>query len=148
MRQTLLPILLMLTLAVSAQEQKKFSPQQFQADLEQYITKEAQLTSEEAARFFPVFREMQEKQRAQSKLLMNPRKERPSDEAAYRKAIEQRDVAELEQKKIQQQYHQRFFRLLSAKKVYDVLHAEDRFLRQAFRNWGKGHNGERPHRSQ
>ena len=52
-------------MSASAQENKKpkFSPQKFQADLENFIKQEAKLTNHEADAFFPVFREMGHKQR-------------------------------------------------------------------------------------
>lgn len=40
-----------------------FDPKRFEADLEQYITINAGLTPSEAARFFPVYREMMKRQR-------------------------------------------------------------------------------------
>ena len=123
-----------------AQENRKFSPEKFQAEMEQFITKEANLTPEEAAKFFPLFREMQQKQRA---IFEKVRKEgftKPVDDAACRKLVERRDANELEQKKIQQLYHQKFFSVISPSKVFDVLIAEERFHRRAFRNWGQGNN--------
>lgn len=123
-----------------AQENRKFSPEKFQAEMEQFITKEANLTPEEAAKFFPLFREMQQKQRA---IFEKVRKEgfvKPVDDASCRKLVERRDANELEQKKIQQLYHQKFFTVISPSKVFDVLIAEERFHRRAFRNWGQGNN--------
>ena len=38
-----------------------FDPKRFEADLEQYITTHAALTPREAARFFPVYRQMMRK---------------------------------------------------------------------------------------
>jgi hypothetical protein len=108
--------------------------------MEQFITKEANLTPEEAAKFFPLFREMQQKQRA---IFEKVRKEgfvKPVDDASCRKLVERRDANELEQKKIQQLYHQKFFTVISPSKVFDVLIAEERFHRRAFRNWGQGNN--------
>ena len=43
---------------------KKFNPEEYQRKLEAHITKFAGLTIQEAQRFFPLFREMQQKQRA------------------------------------------------------------------------------------
>ena len=123
-----------------AQETRKFSPEKFQAEMEQFITKEANLTPEEAAKFFPLFREMQQKQRA---IFEKVRKEgfvKPVDDASCRKLVERRDANELEQKRIQQLYHQKFFSVISPSKVFDVLIAEERFHRRAFRNWGQGNN--------
>lgn len=40
-------LMFVVALGASAEEQQKFSPEKFQADLEQYITTEAGLTNEE-----------------------------------------------------------------------------------------------------
>ena len=49
-------LMMMFVLGVNAEEQQKFSPEKFQADLEQYITNESGFTTEEAAKFFPIYR--------------------------------------------------------------------------------------------
>ena len=124
-------------LAASAQEQpQKFSPEKFQAELEQFITNDACLTPQEATKFFPLYREMQKKQRSVYNQMRASGKIKPADEAECRKAIQKRDELELELKNIQQSYHNRFFTVLPASKVFDVIKAEDRFHRKTFRNWG------------
>jgi hypothetical protein len=124
--------------AVSADNpQRKFSPEKFQAELEQYITSEASLSPQEAAAFFPLYREMQKKQRC----IFNQKRKlgtvKPVDEQECMRAIQKRDQLELELKSIQQTYHNKFFGVLPASKVFDVIKAEDRFYRKSFRNWGK-----------
>ena len=146
MKKILISMMLLLSgVMTQAQEARKFSPEKFQAEMEQFITKEAGLTAEEAAKFFPLFREMQQKQRA---IFEKVRKEgftKPVDDATCRKLVERRDACELEQKKIQQLYHQKFFSVISPSNVFDVLIAEDRFHRRAFRNWGQGNRQNREH---
>ena len=141
MKKILISMMLLLSgVMTQAQEARKFSPEKFQAEMEQFITKEAGLTAEEAAKFFPLYREMLQKQRA---IFEKVRKEgftKPVDDATCRKLVERRDACELEQKKIQQTYHQKFFSVISPSKVFDVLIAEERFHRRAFRNWGQGNN--------
>lgn len=141
---------MLLTLAVSAQGQgfdqgfgrgqgqgQRFSPEQFQAQLEEFITKEASLTLQEATAFFPVYREMQEKQRAVFIRQRNLSRVKPSDEQGCLKVIKERDETDLELKRIQQTYHLRFLEVLPASRVYDILQAEDRFHRSMMRNWGR-----------
>ena len=65
---------------------------------------------------------------------------KPADEAECKKVVQKRDIYELELKTIQQTYHNKFFTVLPASKVYDVIIAEDRFHRRAFRNWSRNHN--------
>ena len=147
MKKVLISMLFLLggVTVTQAQEPMKFSPEKFQAEMEQFITKEAGLTAEEAAKFFPLFREMQQKQRAIYGKMRKEGMVKPSDDAACRRLVEKRDACELEQKKIQQTYHQKFFSVISPSKVFDVLIAEERFHRRAFRNWGQGNRQNREH---
>ena len=108
-----------LSVSAFADEPQKFSPEKFQADMEQFITQEACLTPEEAAKFFPLLREMHKKQRAIQMQIKKECKIKP------------------ELKNIQQTYHNKFFCVLPASKVYDVIKAEDRFHRRAFKNWSQ-----------
>lgn len=130
-------VLLLSVISVSAHEPQKFSPEKFQADLEQFITKEASLTSEEATKFFPLYREMQQKQRAVWNQMKNLGRNKPADEASCKQAVQKRDELELEQRRIIQTYHNKFFKVLPASKVYDVIIAENRFHRFAIRNMGQ-----------
>lgn len=139
-------IAFLLALSVSATEpQQKFSPEKFQAELEQFITEQACLTPQEATKFFPLYREMQKKQRAIFNQMRTEGKIKPADEAACKKAIQRRDELELELKSIAQTYHNKFFCVLPASKVFDVIMAEDRFHRRALKNWG---NNRAPHNNQ
>ncbi len=126
----------------ATEPQKKFSPEKYQADMEQFITREASLSPQEAAAFFPLLREMLKKQRSLYNQMKAEGKIKPADEESCRKLIQKRDQMELELKSIQQVYHNKFLNVLSASKVYDVIKAQDRFHRRMFKNWGR--NGNRP----
>ena len=136
---TILFLVLILSLSANAQGPGRrggggmFNPEQFQAELEQYITREACLTPAEAAAFFPVYRELGNKQRAIFNKSANHRYVKPIGEEACREAIIQRDENDLQLKKLQQEYHLKFLSILPATKVFDVLMAEDRFHRDSFR---------------
>lgn len=135
-----------MAMAVIAQvpDNKKFSPEAFDAELQMYITKEASLTQQEAAKFFPIYKEMQQKQRALFGKQRQIGKDKPSDEMGCENAIRKRDEIDFELKRIQKSYHDKMLKVISASKLYDVIKAEDNFHRQAFRNWGHrpktGHN--------
>lgn len=140
-RLTILLFYGLMALSLSAQQNHqmpKFSPEKFQADLEQFITKSACLTPQEAAKFFPVYREMQKKQRVVYDRQRNVNKVKPAGEKEIAKSIRQRDEDDLELKRIQQVYHNKMLSVISASKLYDVIQAEDRFHRMMFRNWGAG----------
>ena len=134
-------LMLMVVLGASAEEQQKFSPEKFQADLEHYITTEAGLTNEEAAKFFPLYREMQQKQRVVYNK-MHELFKLPHDEASCKRAVQRRDQLEIELKQIAQTYHNKFLRVLPASKVIGTIIAEDKFHRRAFRKFGQQRNRE------
>ena len=134
-------LMFVVALGASAEEQQKFSPEKFQADLEQYITTEAGLTNEEAAKFFPLYREMQHKQRVVYNK-MHELFKLPHDEASCKRAVQRRDQLEIELKQIAQTYHNKFLRVLPASKVIGTIIAEDKFHRRAFRKFGQQRNRE------
>lgn len=140
-RLTCLLILVMgLILSVNAQkpmkqQNQRFSPEQFDAELQHFITQQAGLTHQEAAKFFPVYKEMQKKQRAIFERQRQQARMKPGDEKGCQKAIQERDKTEVELKRIQQIYHNKFLDILPASKVYDIIQAEDRFHRHKLRQW-------------
>lgn len=120
------------------QGEQQFSPEKFEAQMQEFITKEAKLTPEDAAKFFPLYKEMQDKQRklfARQRELANVK---PSDEQGCLNVIKESDEIDLELKRIQQNYHKRFISMLSASKLYDIMQAEQRFYRHMMRDWGRG----------
>jgi hypothetical protein len=124
---------------------QRFSPKEFMKDMENFISQEAGLTPMEAASFFPVFEEMCAKQRAVFDRVRQIGRNKPADENGCLKAIQLRDKLDLEQKKIEQYYHNKFLKVLSASKVYDVIKAEDKYHRHMFKrmaqmNWCMPHH--------
>ena len=120
----------------------RFDPARFEADLEQFITTAAGLTPNEASAFFPLYREMQKKQRSIYDQLRRYRHVDFNDDKACEKAISERDKLDVQIKELQQTYHNKFMKVLPARKVFLVIMAEDNFHRQAFkraakRDWGK-----------
>lgn len=127
--------------AVKADEPQKFSPEKFLADMEQFITQEAKLTSDEASKFFPLLREMHAKQRVVYEKIKKECSQRPSNEDEIKKVVQKRDSYELELKVIQQTYHNKFFSVMPASKVFDVIRAEDQYHRGLLRNMGRAPMG-------
>jgi hypothetical protein len=130
-------ISLMFTLNIGAQNQQKFSPEKFDAELHEFITSQAKLTPQEATKFFPIYKEMQGKQRAIYEKQRILGMQRPHDESSCLKAIRERDAIDLELKRIQQSYHEKFLEIMPASKLYEVLQAEDRFHRRMLRRFNR-----------
>jgi hypothetical protein len=132
---------MLLTLMVSAQDQKKFSPEKFQADLEEFITKEAHFDQQEAAKFFPLLRELHAKQRAiYGRMRQTPK---PGDDAKCAEAIREWDKANIELKQLDQQYHKKMMQVVPASKLFDAIMAESRFHRKMMKGW-RDQNGPFP----
>lgn len=125
--------LLLNTTSMMAIELPKFDPQKWQADMEQYIVMCAALTPQEAVKFFPIYREWKTKERA---IFMQRRRFRhvdTSDNRASAEFIRTQDEFDIQMKKLQQTYHNKFMRILPAGKVMEIIKAEDQFHRNAFR---------------
>jgi hypothetical protein len=118
---------------LQAQDRPPFDPKKFDADMEQFIAAHAGLTPSEAAHFFPLFEEMQNKQRQIFNKMRQYRFIDTSNDHACAEAIKRQDQMDLEIKKIQQAYHLKFMKVLSPGKVMKVIRAEDDFHRQAFK---------------
>ena len=71
------------------QQHERFSPEKFQSALEQYIKQEVQLTSQDASKFFSVYKEMHQKQRPLFDRQKSLARAKPQDEEGCRKAIEE-----------------------------------------------------------
>ena len=141
---SILLIALMAMVVASAQEQKKFSPEKFDADMVAFVTREAAFTQQEADKFFPLFNEMHQKQRALYGRIRQASKQKPADEDACAATIKECDKLNLELKQIEQTYHQKMLKVVSATKVYDAIRAEARFHRQMMKGWQNGHGKGKP----
>lgn len=129
---TLLFVCLALTTA-NAQKHKKFDPAGFEADLEQFIATDACLTPEESARFFPLYREMRKKQMAYFNADRRHRHVDFTNDKQCAEAIRNHDRNDIEMKEIQQEYHEKFMKVLPASKVFKIIISEDKFHRQLFK---------------
>jgi|LAHS01.1.fsa_nt_gb hypothetical protein len=119
--------------SMQAQDRRRFDPKKFEADMEQFITSHAGLTPQESSVFFPLYREMQGKQRTLFSEMRRYRHTNTDDDKVSAEAIEKQDAIDIEIKKIQQQYHQKFMDVLPASKVFKIIRAEEKFHHQAFR---------------
>lgn len=127
-------LLAMASLNVAAQGHNRFNPAKFKADLEKFITVEACLTPREAAAFFPLYNELNNKQRVLYDKIRELRRMKPADEERCKKVIAEIDQLEIEIKQLQSNYHTRFLAIIPASKLFDVIRAENKFHRQAMRN--------------
>lgn len=130
-------LVLIMTLMVNAQD-KRFSPEKFEADLKAYITKEASLTTKEADKVYPVFCELREKQRVIYDKMRKFGMNKPVGDEACKQAIIEYDKLNLELRQLDVDYHKKMIKLVSASKVYEIMQAENRFHRQMMKGWQHG----------
>ena len=152
--------LLTMTLGLVAQQggqqnrdRHQFSPERYKQRLEEFVTKDAGITADEAARLFPMLYEMQEKQRKNTEAAgaaMRSVKEGAS-EADYEKAVNRATALDLENKKLEQEYYKKFHTVLSWKKVHALRVSLWKFQMEALRRFSpeqnnqRGNNGNRRH---
>ena len=136
MKRILLAIALCLTL-FPLNAQRRFDAKKFQADLEQYIVQHAALTPQQAAVFFPLYREKMGRQRAFFGQIRRYKHVDVSDEKASEQAIHKVNEANLAIKRLDVEYDQKFLGILPASKVVLIHKAEDKFHRQAFHRAAK-----------
>lgn len=141
-RISLVLLVALMTLPLQAHDKPKFDPARFQADLEQFITTEAGLNPRQAAAFFPLYREMQKKQRMLFNKMRCYQHVDTRDQRAAEKAIRECDLIDLEMKELQQAYHKKFCKILPAGVVWNIIRADEKFHRQAFQRMVK--RGGRP----
>lgn len=115
--------------AAQQQPPKKFNPQQFEAELEQFITTEVGLTPQESSTFFPVYREMRKQQRIYFIEDRRFHHTNLTDDKACEEAIRRHAANELKIKEIQQSYHLQFLKMFPASKVFRIIRAEEKFHR-------------------
>ena len=128
-------IILCASISLKAQNPNKrqgFSKEEFRERQESFLTEKAGLTKDEAARFFPVYFELQDlKKKVNERAWKEVKKGKSPDttESEYEKIIEESIKARIETDKLDLEYLQKFKKILSAKKIYKLQHAEMKFHR-------------------
>lgn len=132
-RSLLIVSVVLFSVFAMGQQPGKFNPQQFEKELHQFIATEAGLSPGEAAAFFPLFDEMQQKQRLLFDKMRIYMHTNTNDNRASLQAIQAMDNNDIEIKKIQKDYHLKFCKVLPAGKVLQVLKADEKFHRRVFK---------------
>ena len=94
---------------------------------------QAGLNAQEAARFFPLYFELQDKKQEQNKEAwqkMRKGKDPNTTETEYAKIVEDVIKARIATDQLELEYVQKYKKFLSAKKIYQVQKAEMKFHRE------------------
>lgn len=121
---------------------QRLSPTEFRAKQKAYIMEKAGLTKEEAAKFFPIYFELQDKKKELNEKawgLIRKGKDEKTTEAQYNEIMEGVYDTRIASDSLEKTYFGRFKKVLSAKKLYLVQKAEMRFHRELLK--GMQHGG-------
>ena len=116
-----------------------FNKQEFRLRMQDYITKEANLTQEEAKAFFPIYNEYKDKQR-QIHMSINKLKKRTpnnNDEKAYEKCLMEMAELNAQMAGLDSVYYKKICKAISAQKFFKILNIEDRMHRKMLQNYNK-----------
>ena len=133
-----------ISISIQAQDRKKsgFTKEEFRARQEAYLMQKAEITQEEAAKFFPVYFELQDRKKAvNDKAWEQARKGKDpkTSDAEYEQIIEGIVKARIEADKLDLEYLHRFKKILSPKKIYKLQRAEIRFHRDILKIMHQSH---------
>ena len=145
---SIIAITLILALQVSAQDNKgaRFSPEEFRAKLEGFITQKACLSQEECQKVFPIYHEMKDKQRKlrqeEYKLKRNcMQSEKDKD---YLDVLNKITQMRIEAAEIEETYYKKMCKVVTAKKTYAIMLAEDAFHREVLNSIEKKNRNKQP----
>ena len=123
--------------AMDGCNQQLLSPEEFRAKQKAFIIEKAGLNKEEAAKFFPVYFELQDKKKALNDKawgLLRKGKDDKTTEAQYAEILKGVYDARSASDKLERDYYEKFKKILSNKKIYMVQKAEMRFHRELLKS--------------
>jgi hypothetical protein len=106
--------------------------EEFRAKQEAYLTEQADLTQDEATRFFPLYFELEDKKKALNDAAFakaKKGKDGTATEKEYEEMLDEMAQARLSCDRLDVEYLGRFKQILSAKKLYMLQRAEMKFHR-------------------
>lgn len=112
-----------------------------------FITKELDLTPEEAQKFWPVYNQREaelETIRTQMRQLIKGKKIDEMSDAEVEKMIQEQLTLKQKELDIEKNYNSKFKEVLPIKKVAKLYHAEHKFKGEVMRQWKEKHAGEGP----
>lgn len=120
-------------------QRPRFNQEEFRQRTEAYITKEANLTEEEAKAFFPLYNEYKDKQRKIHMSIHRLKKDVPAqgNEKAYEKCLMEMAELNAEMAGLDSVYYKKICKAISAQKFFKILTIEDRMHRKMLQNYNK-----------
>ena len=111
---------------------QRLTPEEFRARQQAYITEKAGLTEEEAAKFFPIYFELQDRKqqlKQEGWELFRKGKDGNISEAEYEELLDAYYDNRIATERLEKTYFKKFQEILPNKKIYQVMSAEIHFYR-------------------
>lgn len=135
-------------LAEEPQERRRFSPREFVQKRNEFIAERAGLTAKEAAALFPIYQEIEKRKFEYDRRigrLMHKGKSPDISEKDARKILVEIDKLQLEKIKLNNVFHQKGRKVVSAQKMLGVIQADWEFSRHVLKQMSKQRpDGARP----
>ncbi len=126
--------------------QQRLSPEEFREKQQAFITEKADLTKQEAAKFFPLYFQLQDKKKElndKAWCLIREGKDDNLTEAQYNDILENVYDTRVATADLEKSYYAKFKQILPAKKIYLVQKAEMRFHRELIKGMNNRNAGGR-----
>jgi hypothetical protein len=118
---------------IAQKNQDKYTEEKFQKKKMEYLSKQAGLTPQEAAAFFPLYFELQELKKKNNSLAWakakKVNKNPQATEEEYEKSINEFIETEKKNMELEQEYMKKGLQIIPASKIFKVLRAEIKFNR-------------------
>ena len=116
---------------------EQFSPTEYWNQQKAFFTEKAGLTDDEAAAFFPLYNELQQKKRDLNRDIRRIMREAAGPEASQEqslKAIDAQAETNIKIAELEKEYLQKFKKVLPATKILKVQNAEEQFNSQILKD--------------
>lgn len=144
MKKLILMTVGLLSLLTAQAQERVEKKEKIEAMKVAYITKELDLTAEEAQKFWPIYNAREAELQAVRKQMHHPAGEKKLEDmtdAEIEKMIQDQIALKQKELDIEKTYHAKFKEVLSIKKIALLYKAEREFKREVMRQW-KEKNGE------
>ncbi|WP_291529724.1 hypothetical protein [Bacteroides sp. UBA939] len=124
------------------------SPDEFRTKQKAYITEKAGLNKEEAAKFFPVYFELQDRKKELNDEVWNllrKGKDEKTTEAQYDEIMGSVFDIRISINRLEKTYYEKFKKILSVKKIYMIQRVEMRFNRELLKGMQRKNEPPRNH---
>lgn len=136
-----LSLLFINVLFINAQDSNKslMNLQEFEKNKQEFITKEAGLTKEEADKFFPLNNELQKKKlelhRKHQEDMKHIKESKDISDAEYEQVIKENIDLKMKEAELDKEYSDKFNKLISPQKLFKAQQAERTFMQEELRKF-------------